>query len=60
MFYAKWFGQVLLIMMLIGSVGLLPPSLEVAAVLGLIAAGWAIWLLASLARHLMLPNNAAE
>jgi hypothetical protein len=60
MFYAKWFGQVLLIMMLIGSVGLIPPSLEGAAVLGLIATVWAIWLLGSLVRHLMIPNKTAE
>jgi hypothetical protein len=60
MFYAKWFGQVLLIMMLIGSVGLMPPSLEGAAVLGLIAAVWAFWLLASLVRYLMFPTKTAE
>jgi hypothetical protein len=63
MFYAKWFGQVLLIMMLIGSVGLLPPSLEGAAVLMLIAMAWAMWLLISLVRYLTLsttPQNKQQ
>ncbi|HEY0337946.1 MAG TPA: hypothetical protein VGC70_11460 [Burkholderiales bacterium] len=58
MFYAKWFGQVLLIVMLIGSIGLLPPSLEGAAVMMLIAMVWAMWLLISLVRYLTLSTTA--
>lgn len=53
MFYAKWFVQVLLIVVLIALVGLLvPPPMVAAGVLG-VATIWAIWLLASLAWHLV-------
>jgi hypothetical protein len=53
MFYAAWFGQVLLIAVLVGSIGLFVPPADVAAMMLIVTIVWAIWLLASLVRHLM-------
>jgi cytochrome c-type biogenesis protein CcmH/NrfF len=53
MFYAKWFAQVLLIVVLIASVVLLAPPIGIAAPLLFVAPLWSIWLLANLMLHLM-------
>ena len=53
MFYAAWFGQVLLIAVLVGSIGLFVPPAHVAAMMLIVTIVWATWLLASLVRHLM-------
>ncbi|MDB5924653.1 MAG: hypothetical protein JWN13_3589 [Betaproteobacteria bacterium] len=53
MFYAAWFGQVLLIAVLVGSIGLFVPPADVAAMMLIVTIVWATWLLASLVRHLM-------
>ncbi|HEV7394699.1 MAG TPA: hypothetical protein VGO08_23895 [Burkholderiales bacterium] len=55
MFYVTWFGQVLLIAVLIGSIGLFVPPADVAALMLIVTIVWATWLLASLIRHLIRP-----
>jgi hypothetical protein len=52
MFYAKWFGQVLLIMLMICLVVILRLLPQQAVLVGLVAVVWSIWLLATLVRHL--------
>jgi biopolymer transport protein ExbB/TolQ len=58
MFYVKWFGQVMLVMVLISILALLvpPPAVTGLLLIGVIV--WAVWLLRSLVRYLAFPNAA--
>ena len=56
MFYVKWFGQVVLVTMLISIVAMLVPPPGVAALLLVVVIIWAVWLLTSLVRRLVFPN----
>ena len=59
MFYAKWLGQVLLIMVMITLVLILRLAPQEAALVGLVAVVWSIWLLASLVRQLLADRREA-
>jgi hypothetical protein len=56
MFYVKWFGQVMVVTMLMSIVALLVPPPGVAALMLILVIVWAVWLLTSLVRHLVFPN----
>jgi hypothetical protein len=55
MFYAKWFGQVLLMLVMVSAVSLFQLSVGAAASLGLLACAWTFWLLARLVVHWIFP-----
>ena len=59
MFYVKWFGQVMLVMVLTGVVALLVPPPAIAGLLLIVVIVWSCWLLTSLARHLARPSIVA-
>ena len=56
MFYVKWFGQVMLVMVLINIVALLVPPPAIAGLILIVVIVWALWLLISLARCLFFPS----
>ena len=58
MFYLKWFGQVMLVMVLISIVAWLMPPPAVTGLLLIAVIVWAVWLLRSLVRHVAFPNAA--
>lgn len=60
MFYVKWFGQVLLILMTVSAVGFTQPEPQVSALIGITLIVWCVVLLARLTRHLSkrVPNQA--
>jgi hypothetical protein len=55
MFYAKWFGQVLLMLVMVSSVSLFKLTVGAAASLGLLACGWSIWLIGRLIGYWIAP-----
>ena len=57
MFYVKWFGQFMLVMVLVSIVALLVPPPGIAGLMLIVVIAWAIWLLTRLMRHLMAPSN---
>jgi hypothetical protein len=57
MFYVKWFGQVMLIMVLISIVALLVPPPAIAGMLLIGVIVWALWLLISLVRYLVFAST---
>jgi hypothetical protein len=56
MFYVKWFGQVMLVMVLISIVALLVPPPAITGLLLIAVIVWAVWLLRSLVRNLFFPS----
>jgi hypothetical protein len=56
MFYVKWLGQVMLVMVLISTVALLVPPPAIAALILIVVIVWAFWLLISLVRYVVFPN----
>ncbi len=57
MFYVKWFGQVMLVMVLMSIVALLVPPPEIAALMLISVIIWSLWLLSSLVRYLVYPST---
>jgi hypothetical protein len=61
-FYARWFVQVGVVLVIVMALGLTQPSSGVAAAVGLVWIVWSIYLLAQLVGHLTrrerVPNQA--
>ena len=57
MFYVKWFGQFMLVMVLMSIVALLVPPPGIAALILIVVIVWSIGLLTRLVRYLMVPSN---